>query len=212
MDPHSRSAADRELPVRALLAFTLLLGTAPAGAQSKRDNYACSAEVRSGPTRAISYREIAARGQLRETRTSFETSFPGRPTVMMSAEWNTPGLPEVARGRYSFSVARIDPAAEAAQLQLLIAGRMIARSGWASGRLQPVIQARGRDLGAAWFAGTPVAIRLVAPDGRLLSTTLIAREGVDRAMDLARQANASVLAKATDFRRQCEPAQVITAA
>ena len=199
--------------MRPLLALALLLGAAPASAQSKRDIFACSAEVRSGPTRAISTREIALRGQLRETRTSFETSFTGPPTVMMSAEWNTPGLPEVARGRYSFSVARIDPAAEAAQLQLLISGRPVAKSGWAAGRLQPVIEVRGRELGAAWFAGTPVVIRLVARDGRLLSTTPIAREGVDRAIDLARQANASVLAKATDFRRQCGPAaQVITAA
>lgn len=198
--------------MRALLALALLLAAAPAGAQSKRDIYGCSAEVRSGSVRAISVREINPRGQLRKTRTSVEASLPGSPAVTMVAEWDTPNLPEIARGRYSFTVGRIDPTTEPSQLQLVVGGRVIAKSGWATGRLQPILEARGRDLGAAWFAGTPVQIRLMARDGRTLGTSPIGREAVDRAMDLARQANASVLAKATDYRRQCQLVHAITAA
>ena len=43
MDPDSRSAADGELPVRALIALALLLGAAPAAAQSQRIAFICTA-------------------------------------------------------------------------------------------------------------------------------------------------------------------------
>lgn len=187
--------------MRALLALALLLATAPASAQSSRDAFSCSAEAAAGGLQAVTSRELDRRGALRKGTTSVRLPLTGV-TGSLDAEWDVrQGLPAVALGNYSF---QLPPAADATWQLVGLSKPIRAKAG--------VLAINGKQLRPLLVSGASVQLALVTRLGEVRGRATLDRTIFDSAVDLARQADARALAKASDYRRQCEPTKVITAA
>lgn len=190
------------------LAPTFLAGLAltacatTGGPSDRRLGYFCSAEAEDGSARARSHRLLTFQGEPRNGRTEFDLTLAGEPAVRVLAEWRDSALPQVAEARYRFRLARPASPAEPAQLQLVVGDTVLARSNWSPGLAEVAVN--GRDIGPQLLAGASVGLRLVTRDGRSLASLGLDRTRLDRAVELARQANASALAKASEYRSQCQ--------
>jgi hypothetical protein len=190
---------------RALLALPILVLSAcatPAGTNDRSRGWFCSAEANSGQVHASSHRELDFQGGPREGRSEFDLTLAGNQPARLLADWEGSRLPKIAEGRYRFRMSRHVVPAEPGQLQLVIGNAVAARSGWSPGLAELTVS--GRDIGPQLLSGAAMGLRLVAPDGRSLGSVGVDRESFDLAVQLARQANAAVLAKASDFRNQCQ--------
>jgi hypothetical protein len=185
-----------------LLAIVLPACATTGSPDDRRLGWSCSAEANNGPVRASSHRQLNFQGQQREGQTQFDLTLAGNHPARLLADWDRSNLPEVAEGRYRFRMSRQFMPAEAGQLQLVVGDRVVARSAWSPDLAEVVVN--GRDIGPQLLAGAAVGLRLVARDGRSLGSVGVDRASFDLAVQLARQANANVLAKATDFRTQCQ--------
>jgi hypothetical protein len=187
----------------ALLALVLLV---PGCATIARDDsplgWFCSAEANLAPVRASSYQALDVDGGLREGRTQLDLTLAGDQPARLLADWDGTGVPEVAGGRYRFRMSRHVVPSEPGQLQLVAANRVLSRSDWSPGLTELTVS--GRVIAPELASGAALQLLLVGRDGRRLGTAAVDRSSFDQAVQLSRQANAGVLAKATDFRRQCQ--------
>lgn len=185
-----------------LLALGLTACANTGGGGDRRLGWFCSAEANSGPVRASSHRLVNFQGDPREGRTEFDLTLPGDQPARLLASWDRSDLPEVAEGRYRFRMSRNVVPAEPGQLQLVVGNQLVGRSDFSPGLAE--VSVSGRDIGPQLLAGAAVGLRLVARDGRALGSVAVDRASFDLAVQLARQANAAALAKASDFRNQCQ--------
>nr|WP_314442062.1 hypothetical protein [uncultured Sphingomonas sp.] len=195
----------RLLPALAVLSLSACTTTGGVGDRSL--GWFCSAEASSGAARASAHRLLTFQGEARNGRTEFDLTIAGTPSARVFAEWDRSDLPQLADARYRFRMARATVPAEPAQLQLVVGNAVAARSQFSPGLAE--VGANGRDIGPQLLAGAAVGLRLVTRDGRALGSVGLDRASFDLAVQLARQANASALAKASDFRNQCQREQRI---
>jgi hypothetical protein len=192
----------------ALLALTLAGCATTSGGEDRRLGWVCTAEATSGPVRASSLRVLDFQGFARNEQTEFAMSLPGNPPANVFASWDRATLPEIAEGRYRFRMSRQPVPGEPARLQLVVGNQMVAQSALVPGLAEVAVN--GRDIGPQLLSGAAMGLRLVTRDGRSLGSTGIDRASFDLAIELARQANANVLARASDFRNQCRREERIT--
>jgi hypothetical protein len=184
----------------ALLALTLSACATTGGGEDQRLGWVCTAEATSGPARASSVRVLDFQGFARNGQTEFDLTLAGSAPARILVSWDRSTLPEVAEGRYRFRMNA--PAAQPAQLQLVVGNQQVARTGFAPGLVELAVA--GRNVGPQLLSGAALGLRLVGRDGRSLGSIGVDRASFDLAIELARQANANVLARASDFRNQCQ--------
>jgi hypothetical protein len=194
-------------PFVVLLTLAAASCATPGGVENRGLGWVCSAEASDGSVRASSFRRLGFQGDLRAGRTEFDLPLAGSLPARVLAEWDGSDLPELAKGRYRFRLSRPSVPAEPAQLQLVVGDLVVARGFWSPGLAE--VSVRGRDIGPQLLAGAAAGLRLVTREGRSLGSVPVDRTGFDLAIQLSRQANADVLSKATDHRRQCQREQRI---
>ena len=188
MDPHSRSPADRELPVRALVALAVLACAAPTAAQSGRV-FTCTTEASGAGLIAKTQRHLDRRGDLRGGSTTVTLPLTGNPGTL-EASWDVVrGLPEVARGRYVF---RLSPASDGTWQLAGTAKPVRAKDG--------LLTVNGEQFSALLGRGAPIRLVFAGRDGRERAAATLDRAAFDAALDLARQADARGLATSSDVR------------
>lgn len=188
----------------AFLALTLLLGgCATRGLDDRSLGWFCTAQANEGAARATSHRSLTFDGRLREGWTEFDLTLAGDQPARLLAEWRESGsLPELAEGRYRFRMSRHVVPSEPGRLQLVGGNAVLGTSDWSPGLTE--VSVSGRTLASVLGSGGALGLRLVARDGRPLGSVAVDRSAFDLALGLARQADASALAKAADFSRLCQ--------
>lgn len=176
--------------MRALLALALL--AAPAAAQSPRGSFTCVAEASGGGITAQTQRQLDGRGTLRSGLTTITLPLTGASGSLLASWEVRQGLPQVARGKYVF---RLPPAADGMWQLGGVAKPVRARDG--------LLEVKGEQFRDLLATGAPIQLVLVARNGQERGRATLDRAAFDAAVDLARQADARALAKASDYRSQC---------
>lgn len=187
-----------------LAASLFLSACATTGGLDDRSlGWACTAEATGEAVRALSHRSLDFQGGLRRGRTEFDLTLAGTAPARLLADWDArDGVPELGEGRYRFRMSRHVVPAEPGQIQL-VGGAVALRSGtWSPGLSE--LRVSGRELAELLAGGSPLVLRTVGRDGRVLGSAPLERAAFERALQLARQADAASLAKAADYRRLCQ--------